>query len=194
MTVIPNNAAITAPPLTVWRSAKGAEIDLSVPRQILGNWCWAAATRGLEAAFGVQPVREQCEIVTDVLGTGPCCPNRRDVQRCNVPHPPQPALGEIFDRRVNAPYGTSLQFVQDEIVGGGVPILANLGFSHLRFGHVVVISGFRRAGSAVRLIVWDPYTGLRSEEPLRQFQEAFRDLGKWRASYKLKRPAPLNPQ
>lgn len=193
MTIIPNNFA-SAAPFVLLQSANGAEIDVNIPRQVRGNWCWAAATAGLEMAFGVQPVRTQCEIVTDVLGTGSCCPPGTDVQRCNVPHAPQPALRDLFAERVDAPDGTAFSFVEDQIVRREVPVLANLGFRGVRVGHLVVISGFRRVGSGIRLIVWDPYTGLRSEEPLRQFQRAFRDKGTWRSSYRLKRPTPANPQ
>jgi hypothetical protein len=196
MTVMPNVVVSNSPPLFLSNAATAAnetEIDLVIPQQLLDNWCWAAVTMGLEAAFAVQPVRSQCRIVTDVLGTGTCCPEGADVVRCNVPHAPQPALRGLFRERVDAPEGTSFSFVRDEIVDRRLPVLANLGFRSGRVGHLVVISGFRRVGSAVMLIVWDPYTGQRSDEPLRQFQQAFRDKGTWRASYRLQRAMPVTP-
>jgi hypothetical protein len=194
MTIIPNVIASDSPPLFLSHAAtvtNEAEIDLVIPQQLLDNWCWAAVTMGLETAFAVQPPRSQCRIVTDVLATGSCCPEGTKVVRCNVPHAPQPALRGLFRERVDAPRGTSFPFVRDEIVHRRLPVLANLGFRTGRVGHLVVISGFRRVGSAVTLIVWDPYTGQRSDEPLRQFQQAFRDKGTWRASYRLQRPMPV---
>jgi hypothetical protein len=194
MTIIPNVIASDSPPLFLSHAAtvtNEAEIDLAIPQQHLDNWCWAAVTAGLEAAFALQPARSQCRIVTDVLGTGACCPEGADVVRCNVPHAPQPALRGLFRERVDAPVGTSFSFVRDEIVHRRLPVLANLGFRNGRVGHLVVISGFRRVGSAITLIVWDPYTGQRSDEPLRLFQRAFRGKATWRASYRLERPTPL---
>lgn len=195
MTIIPNIIASHPSPLFLSHSteaADGAEIDLSIPQQILDNWCWAAVTAGLEAAFGIDPARSQCRIVSDVLGTG-CCPDGANVQNCNIPHAPQPALGELFDVRVDAPVGTSLPFLRREIGERRLPVLANLGFSDGRIGHLVVISGFRRTGSLITLTVWDPYTGERSDEPLNRFRRAFRDNGMWRASYRLKRVTPIAP-
>jgi len=198
MTIIPNNTPSTAPPLFVAHSGNPvnvAELDITIPQQIVDNWCWAAVTAGLEIAFGVQPARAQCQVVTDVLQSGPCCPDGEDVNRCNVPHAPQPALRDLFDRRVEeAEGGTTFLFVRREILERGLPVLANVGFSEERVGHLVVISGFRRVGLRVTLIVWDPYTGERSTEPLVQFQQSFRDIGRWRASYRLKRPTPVIPQ
>lgn len=195
-TAIANIAESASRPAFLARTGQpvtGAEIDVVIPQQILDNWCWAAVAAGLEAAFGL-PQRTQCQIVTDVLGTGACCPDGADVHRCNVPHAPQPALGDLFDARVDAPHGTSFPFIENEIVQRGLPVLANLAFQDARVGHLVVISGFRRVGSRVTLIVWDPYTGERSQEPWGQFQRAFRNMGKWRASYRLKRPSPVIPQ
>ena len=202
MTVAPGILPSASPPSFLARSGSPvnvAEIDVTIPQQILDNWCWAAVTAGLETAFGLQPARTQCRIVTDVLGPNAlgiasCCPDGANVQLCNVPHAPQPALGELFDARVEAPHGTSFPFVENEIVQRRLPVLANLGFRDGRVGHLVVISGFRHVGPRVTLIVWDPYTGESSDEPFTQFQRAFRDRGKWRASYRLKRPLPVSPQ
>ena len=195
MTVVPNIIAAESQPLLPAEATfdEAAEIELTIPQQDVDNWCWAAVTAGLEAFFGIEPARRQCEIVTEVLGTGPCCPEGADIARCNVPHAPQAALGELFAGRVNAPAGISLAFLRQEIVDRELPVLANLGFDDARVGHLVVISGFRRTGNNTTVFVWDPYTGHRSEEPLRHFRQG-RDRGKWRASYRLKRPVPLDPQ
>lgn len=194
---VPNIISSESQPLLVLDPAvplvTTVELDLEVPQQSLDNWCWAAVTAGIEAFFGIQSPRAQCRIVTDVLGTGQCCPEETaDVHRCNVPHAPQPALRDLFLERIERrDGGTSLAFVVNEIAERQLPFLANLRWNDARVGHLVVISGFHRVGPAVTLIVRDPYTGERSEEPIRAFRQAFRDKGSWRASYRLQRPLQM---
>jgi hypothetical protein len=163
------------------------ELPITVPQQIRDNWCWAAVTAALEAAFDAATARSQCQIVTSALGV-PCCPEvPANARQCNHPLRPRLALGPLFGRRVEAADGgTTFQFVVREIMARRF-VLANLGFVNSRVGHLVVIAGFRRPST---LFVWDPYTGRRSEEELRKFQGAFRDKLMWRASYTLTRALP----
>jgi hypothetical protein len=185
MTAIPAFITANAQPLILPSDA--VNLDIVVPQQIVDNWCWAAVTAALEEFYDVQPRRAQCRIVSDVLGTGSCCPDGVDIIRCNVPHAPQPALRDLFETRVEAPAGTSFSFVESEILAG-VPVLANLGFSDGRVGHLVIITGFFHGADDINLIVQDPYTGEESAEPIRRFRRKFRDKGRWRASYKLRQP------
>jgi hypothetical protein len=193
MTAIPNDIPADpplAPPVPL--NVTTAEIAVRIPQQTRDNWCWAAVAAGLETAFDAASARSQCRIVADVLNNPGCCPPvPANARACNLPRRPQLALGPLFDRRVDAVAGgTTFPFVVSEITAGRL-VLANLGFATGRVGHLVVISGFQRPGT---LFVWDPYTGRRSEEDVRQFLRAFRNRGTWRASYTLTRTLPVATQ
>jgi hypothetical protein len=169
------------------------ELAITVPLQGLDNWCWAAVTAGIEVFFDVPAPRPQCRIVNDVLGVGGCCPeSTASPQVCNRPSAPQPALRDLFLERVDSrDGGATFPFVSREIVGRGLPFIANIGYNDSRIGHLVVVSGFRRVGPIVKLVVWDPYLGASNEEKIDAFRRSYRSRGRWRASYRLQRPQPV---
>src|SRR5262249_34911545 len=66
-----------------------AELKMSVPRQALDEWCWAAVPVGLGNAQGTK--REQCETASK-LHNRDCCPTPPNHKHCNEPHTLPPAL------------------------------------------------------------------------------------------------------
>lgn len=172
-----------------------AVLPVEVPAQIFDQWCWAAVTAGIEAFLEVESPRSQCRIVNDVLGVNVCCGPEQtaNVGVCNVPRTPQEALRELFLERVDTlDGGATFAFVQREIVGRGLPVLVNVTLGEERVGHLVVISGFVRRGPIIELIVWDPYREAEIDEPntvpIQRLRNGY--YGRWRASYRLRRPNP----
>lgn len=155
-------------------------LALSVPKQKLDNWCWAAITEGLERAYGL-PARTQCAIVAQTLGQS-CCPEGSNAALCNQPHDLDPKVSSVYRNRFDRADARTFAFIRARI-RGGFPVVAQIDWGNRGVTHVVVISGFRRIGRVLDLFVWDPHTGTRSIERFERFEVAFRDIGKWIVSF-----------
>ncbi len=156
-------------------------LDVRIPRQKFDNWCWAAVADGIAQAYG-EPARQQCQIVSEVLGEPSCCSDDAVVSVCNVPHDMAPALGSHHETTFIDPDHRRFNFIRKEIRAGR-PVVVRIDWRTPGAGHVVVIAGYRKKGSIIDLHIWDPRTGERSQVRFGHFVSAYQQRGFWDHSY-----------
>jgi hypothetical protein len=160
-------------------------LDLTIPRQHLDNWCWAAVALGLHDAYR-DTGQTQCSIASRVLSL--VCSTDGCVTfepRCNQPWTLPIALASHFLQQLTLqsfPNHRSFPFIRDEIKKGN-PVAVRVAFEGQLSGHFVVISGYRRRNNDVDLRVWDPKVGMWTDERLSEFLLNYKQCGGWERSF-----------
>ena len=141
------------------------ELEMSLERSRLDQWCWAAIGKGIAHAYLNLTANEQCEIATVVHSQDPgngggvvcCVPHRTHPQDpCNQPHTVREPLASHHLQTLSDPDHRKPEFVREQIEAGH-PIVVRQEFKEKKeAGHFVVIAGFVGDGEQMRLLVWDP--------------------------------------
>src|SRR5690349_15156876 len=122
-------------------------LDFTIPEQRQTEWCWAAVSVGIAAAYEDNPP-EQCALATNIIGNGlQCCPDDSE-PKCNVTQELPPPLGSNFLAIISDQTQFDFNFVKAQI-DKGHPIAVRLESTLSGTGHFEVIGGYREVGAAV---------------------------------------------
>lgn len=196
-----------APPAAAAAPA-GSKKILKVPvdPQKKDDWCWAAVSLGIRAAYGLT-VSSQCQFVGKILKgetingrvhEGECCPRARQ-RDCVTPHELTKPLGqhhaapliEENDPSVSGPGHRTFAFVKGQI-DDGHPIAVRIHWRTPGGGHFVVIKGYRQIGTSISLYICDPKSPHQNIVPFDEFLSAYERDGFWHVSYRTQE-SNLNP-
>jgi Peptidase_C39 like family len=139
-------------------------VSLSMERQKMPEWCWAAVSVSVDRFFRPGSVHTQCELAGSVL-TLPCCSSPTPSGACNAPHELNPVLGRLHLLAAD-PILKPLTFghVQKEI-DAGRPVCVLIKWLDKKGqvsnrGHFIAISGYRVTPAHAQFVsLADPFFG-----------------------------------
>src|SRR4051812_3661324 len=137
-------------------------LPFAMQQQLQSNWCWAACTCSTSAYYLANTPWGQCTLVNAALEQAACCGDGSNAA-CNIAWYLDRALELTDNLNMRTVGALGWDQIRDEI-DAGRPIGARIGWSG-GGGHFVMLTGYRRAGSAQEVEVEDPFTG-RSSLPL----------------------------
>jgi hypothetical protein len=168
-------------------------VSLTVERQKMSEWCWAAVSVSVDRLFRPSSTHTQCEIAGATLKAQCCAGNLpAPSAQCNAPHELHPVLGTLHLLAAE-PIVKPVAFadVQKQI-DAGHPICVLIKWLDKDGkpgdrGHFIAISGYRVTPSQKQFVsIADPFFG-DSEIDYTQFaspQGGYRDgRGVWFASF-----------
>src|SRR6266540_6660636 len=133
----------------------GVNLDIEVPEQEKGTWCWAAACAGIIKHFD-HIEQDQCFVATRVLG-GDCCQSPCD--QAVFMDIALSKIGHLVDTDDQLPFST----IQSEI--GNNPVCCWIDYG-TPVGHFVIIIGWTIGNDGREYVfVVDPAPGAPQSDP-----------------------------
>jgi hypothetical protein len=171
-------------------------LDVEIPQQALTEWCWAAVTVGIAAAYR-DTTETQCQVASRVCNSL-CCPDGDNPDSCNLP---LEQLELALKNHGRPPSTDSLHRQKDFVIAqinAGLPIAVFIDWGTGGSGHYLVIRGYRiMRDGAFDLHVCDPHIPSVAAAPLpfAHVLSYFHQQGTWTKSYETKgaQPVPKKP-